>query len=163
MRNGFLMELWCFIHKNILQKSKVIIKHLANSSNSQFTHNCCGSVRPRVKLRTSWEVPGLSTRHNCGRERDTDLFFLYMQRYCYCQSSQEIPYYLAAKWTSHHFIFQYHVSRQVIWLMLELDFPYAHNGDIQKEMYVYFLFGSIKRNQMNSLQCYQNFQVAADQ
>lgn len=95
---------------------------------------------------------------------DTDLFFfLYVQRYRHCQSSQEIPYYLTAKWTAHHFIFQYHVSRQVVWLMLELDLPYAHNGDIQKEMYVYFLFGSIKRNQTNSLQCYQNFQVAADQ
>ena len=43
--------------------------------------------------------------------------------------------------------------------MFEFDFPYAHNGDIQKDMCVYFPFGSIKRGEMNSLQCIQNTQV----
>lgn len=51
---------------------------------------------------------------------------------------------------------QYHASRGVIWLMSEFDFPHAHNGDVPKETYVYFLFGNTKRNQVNSLQCNQN-------
>lgn len=47
--------------------------------------------------------------------------------------------------------------------MFEFDFPSAQNGDIQKEMYVYILFGNMKRNQMNSFQCNQNVPGAADQ
>ena len=38
--------------------------------------------------------------------------------------------------------------------MLELDLPYAHNGDIQKEMYVYFLFG-IKRTASSAIRIFK--------
>lgn len=47
--------------------------------------------------------------------------------------------------------------------MFEFDFPYAHNREIQKESYVYILFGNMKRNKMNSFQCSRNIPVDADQ